>query len=223
MACATLRRTAVQIEIAPQRLSRINPVSVHATAHASAEKRKANVERMTWHALSACPSSDAWLPTEARSDGQQAHRPPALVLARSLPGLAAALAASLFHLSLLRPLSEPLLLSLSALLQPANKSMAVKKTLAKKMNQNRPIPQWIRMRTGNRIRYAPPPSDARDAPQGCTGRQRKLLLACAEYKGEAPAAARVCGCGRARCCRLAGSNTGRMLICYQTNSAVGMW
>lgn len=36
--------------------------------------------------------------------------------------------------------------------QPAHKSLAVKKTLAKKMKQNRPIPQWIRMRTGNRIR-----------------------------------------------------------------------
>jgi large subunit ribosomal protein L39e len=38
--------------------------------------------------------------------------------------------------------------------QPAHKSLAVKKTLAKKMKQNRPIPQWIRMRTGNRIRCA---------------------------------------------------------------------
>ena len=38
--------------------------------------------------------------------------------------------------------------------QPANKTMRTKKTLAKKLKQNRPIPQWIRMRTGNRIRYA---------------------------------------------------------------------
>lgn len=36
---------------------------------------------------------------------------------------------------------------------PANKTMKVKKTLAKKLKQNRPIPQWIRMRTGNKIRY----------------------------------------------------------------------
>ncbi|KAL1518992.1 hypothetical protein AB1Y20_003261 [Prymnesium parvum] len=36
---------------------------------------------------------------------------------------------------------------------PAHKSLKTKKTLAKKLKQNRPIPQWIRMRTGNRIRY----------------------------------------------------------------------
>ena len=38
------------------------------------------------------------------------------------------------------------------LVQPANKSLKTKKTLAKKLKQNRPIPQWIRMRTGNKIR-----------------------------------------------------------------------
>ena len=32
--------------------------------------------------------------------------------------------------------------------------MRTKKTLAKKLKQNRPIPQWIRMRTGNKIRCA---------------------------------------------------------------------
>ena len=37
--------------------------------------------------------------------------------------------------------------------QPANKTLNVKKTLAKKMKQNRPIPQWIRMRTDNKIRW----------------------------------------------------------------------
>jgi len=37
--------------------------------------------------------------------------------------------------------------------QPANKTLRTKKTLAKRLKQNRPIPQWIRMRTGNRIRY----------------------------------------------------------------------
>ena len=36
---------------------------------------------------------------------------------------------------------------------PCNKTFRVKKTLAKKLKQNRPIPQWIRMRTDNRIRY----------------------------------------------------------------------
>mgnify|MGYP002834600986 FL=1 len=36
---------------------------------------------------------------------------------------------------------------------PCNKTFRVKKTLAKKLKQNRPIPQWIRMRTDNKIRY----------------------------------------------------------------------
>eukprot|EP01115_Flamella_aegyptia_P002273 TRINITY_DN136292_c0_g1_i1.p2 TRINITY_DN136292_c0_g1~~TRINITY_DN136292_c0_g1_i1.p2 ORF type:complete len:52 (+),score=8.13 TRINITY_DN136292_c0_g1_i1:52-207(+) len=36
---------------------------------------------------------------------------------------------------------------------PAHKSFRIKKKLAKKARQNRPIPQWIRFRTGNRIRY----------------------------------------------------------------------
>ncbi|XP_070310993.1 large ribosomal subunit protein eL39-like [Odocoileus virginianus] len=29
----------------------------------------------------------------------------------------------------------------------------IKRFLAKKQKQNRPIPQWIRMKTGNKIRY----------------------------------------------------------------------
>ena len=36
---------------------------------------------------------------------------------------------------------------------PCNKTFRVKKILAKKQKSNRPIPQWIRMRTDNRIRY----------------------------------------------------------------------
>jgi len=35
----------------------------------------------------------------------------------------------------------------------ALKTFRIKQKLAKKMKQNRPIPQWIRMRTGNTIRY----------------------------------------------------------------------
>ncbi len=38
-------------------------------------------------------------------------------------------------------------------LQPSHKSFLIKRKLAKKMKQNRPIPQWVRMRTGNSIRY----------------------------------------------------------------------
>merc|ERR1711942_193967 len=36
---------------------------------------------------------------------------------------------------------------------PSHKTLKIKKVLAKKQKQNRPIPQWIRMRTGNTIRY----------------------------------------------------------------------
>jgi len=36
---------------------------------------------------------------------------------------------------------------------PSNKTFKVKKILAKKQRQNRPIPQWIRLRTDNTIRY----------------------------------------------------------------------
>jgi large subunit ribosomal protein L39e len=39
-------------------------------------------------------------------------------------------------------------------LQPSNKTFRVKKILAKKQRQNRPIPQWIRLRTDNTIRSA---------------------------------------------------------------------
>ncbi|KAL9259256.1 Large ribosomal subunit protein eL39x-like protein [Drosera capensis] len=35
---------------------------------------------------------------------------------------------------------------------PSHKTFMIKKKLAKKMRQNRPIPYWIRMRTGNTIR-----------------------------------------------------------------------
>ncbi|KAK7098625.1 hypothetical protein V1264_002879 [Littorina saxatilis] len=35
----------------------------------------------------------------------------------------------------------------------AHKSFRTKMKLAKKIKQNRPIPQWVRMKTGNTIRY----------------------------------------------------------------------
>ena len=37
--------------------------------------------------------------------------------------------------------------------QPSQKTFRTKRTLAKKLKQNRPIPYWIRLRTGNTIRY----------------------------------------------------------------------
>jgi large subunit ribosomal protein L39e len=35
----------------------------------------------------------------------------------------------------------------------AHKTFIIKRKLAKKAKQNRPIPQWVRMQTGNHIRY----------------------------------------------------------------------
>ncbi|CAB0033397.1 unnamed protein product [Trichogramma brassicae] len=35
----------------------------------------------------------------------------------------------------------------------AHKTLIIKRKLAKKIKQNRPIPQWTRMKTGNTIRY----------------------------------------------------------------------
>lgn len=39
-----------------------------------------------------------------------------------------------------------------SLLQSSHKTFKIKRFLAKKQKQNRPIPQWIRMKTGNKIR-----------------------------------------------------------------------
>jgi large subunit ribosomal protein L39e len=53
-----------------------------------------------------------------------------------------------FHL-----LTESLSSFLSKKKQPSQKTFKIKKILGKKQKQNRPIPQWIRMKTGNTIRY----------------------------------------------------------------------
>ncbi|KAJ3041185.1 60S ribosomal protein L39 [Rhizophlyctis rosea] len=37
--------------------------------------------------------------------------------------------------------------------QPSNKSFRVKRILGKKQKQNRPIPNWFRLKTDNTIRY----------------------------------------------------------------------
>ncbi|KAG5184411.1 ribosomal protein L39e [Tribonema minus] len=36
---------------------------------------------------------------------------------------------------------------------PSHKTFRTKRTLAVKLKQNRPIPNWIRLRTDNTIRY----------------------------------------------------------------------
>jgi large subunit ribosomal protein L39e len=41
-------------------------------------------------------------------------------------------------------------------LQPSHKTFKIKKILGKKQRQNRPIPQWVRLRTGNTIRCVLP-------------------------------------------------------------------
>ncbi|CAI7628727.1 unnamed protein product [Penicillium manginii] len=46
---------------------------------------------------------------------------------------------------------------------PSHKTFRTKQKLAKAQRQNRPIPQWIRLRTGNTIRYARPCSDPLDS------------------------------------------------------------
>lgn len=50
------------------------------------------------------------------------------------------------------PLPPPCLL-LRHHQMPSHKSFRTKQKLAKKQRQNRPIPNWIRMRTNNKIRY----------------------------------------------------------------------
>ncbi|XP_020250378.1 60S ribosomal protein L39-1-like [Asparagus officinalis] len=45
--------------------------------------------------------------------------------------------------------SHPFLISL----QPSHKSFVIKKKLAKKMRQNRPIPHWVRTRIREFVRY----------------------------------------------------------------------
>ncbi|KAI1315753.1 60S ribosomal protein L39 [Mortierella claussenii] len=37
--------------------------------------------------------------------------------------------------------------------RPSNKSFLIKRKLGKKQKQNRPLPNWCRMRTDNKIRY----------------------------------------------------------------------
>ncbi|XP_061264535.1 large ribosomal subunit protein eL39, partial [Bos javanicus] len=50
--------------------------------------------------------------------------------------------------------SPPSYVRLSSFLtMSSHKTFRIKRFLAKKQKQNRPIPQWIRMKTGNKIRY----------------------------------------------------------------------
>merc|ERR1712080_578487 len=53
----------------------------------------------------------------------------------------------------------------------SHKTFIIKRKLAHKMNCNRPVPQWIRMRTGNRIRY-----NAKDVIGGEPNLEYKLCI-----------------------------------------------
>jgi large subunit ribosomal protein L39e len=60
-------------------------------------------------------------------------------------------------------------------LPQSHKTFRVKQKLARAQKQNRPIPQWIRLRTGNTIRYDMPEiaNDGRARRDiGCTSRRR---------------------------------------------------
>ncbi len=48
---------------------------------------------------------------------------------------------------------------MNAISQQSHKTFRIKQKLAKAQKQNRPIPQWIRLRTGNTIRYECPDDD----------------------------------------------------------------
>ena len=57
--------------------------------------------------------------------------------------------------------------------QPSHKSFKIKRILGKKQKQNRPIPQWIRLRTDNTIRCAL--RSCRLGALRCSGAQRHVL------------------------------------------------
>jgi ribosomal protein L39E len=82
--------------------------------------------------------------------------------------------------------------------RPAHKSFFTKKKLAKKQNQNRPIPQWIRMRTGNKIRCVDHPIQyvavASAAAQRAAAPQAALVAQLAARSAVQPAGQRLCWC-----------------------------
>ena len=65
--------------------------------------------------------------------------------------------------------------------QPSQKTFKIKKILGKKQKQNRPIPQWIRMRTGNTIRYvSSPPAEAHKSARSAACGRCELFLGFAD-------------------------------------------
>ncbi|KAE8688070.1 60S ribosomal protein L39-1 [Hibiscus syriacus] len=58
-----------------------------------------------------------------------------------------------FILVFFHPRSSEIVFLTATPTMPSHKTFMIKKKLAKKMRQNRPIPYWIRLRTDNTIRY----------------------------------------------------------------------
>uniref|UniRef100_A0A8C9HBM4 Large ribosomal subunit protein eL39 n=1 Tax=Piliocolobus tephrosceles TaxID=591936 RepID=A0A8C9HBM4_9PRIM len=56
----------------------------------------------------------------------------------------------------------------------SHKTFRIKRFLAKKQKQNRPIPQWIRMKTGNKIRYNSKRRHWRRTKLGLQGTAREM-------------------------------------------------
>lgn len=80
-----------------------------------------------------------------------AHSPP---LSLGLYALWCACGPKFFDVPTSRKSSSPLTDSISNVNKmPSHKSFRTKQKLAKAQKQNRPVPQWIRLRTDNNIRY----------------------------------------------------------------------
>ena len=88
-------------------------------------------------------------------------------------------AASIAHTAI-RPLP-----ALLCCVQPSHKTFKIKKILAKKQRQNRPIPQWIRLRTDNTVKSVHTHTHAHTAHtagQAAVGVQRcSLVVVCGLY------------------------------------------
>ncbi|KAG5985617.1 60S ribosomal protein L39 [Claviceps pusilla] len=58
---------------------------------------------------------------------------------------------------------------------PSHKSFRTKQKLAKAQKQNRPVPQWIRLRTNNSVRYAHSISSSFQTPKNYLFQYQALL------------------------------------------------
>ncbi|XP_010373338.1 60S ribosomal protein L39 [Rhinopithecus roxellana] len=89
-----------------------------------------------------------WAQKTLGRGGRRIASPPKLRPSEAPSKLVLPPASSLFSFLRHRGVFLPPLLAMSS-----HKTFRIKRFLAKKQKQNRPIPQWIRMKTGNKIRY----------------------------------------------------------------------